>query len=195
MKSKALIRLREYKEDYEIIFDKNDKIKDEDIIKDLLKIEDIKNGLIFITAGKDNNLGLFDFELMLTKEDEKNYYGFFGDYISPKLEIQFEKDKGLKIVAKENINKGELILVEKALAFKRDKENSIDISVPNLKEVPEKIDIDLYNDLAEKILNRPLDYEKFYFLYDGTNLNEDIKKRIFKKPNRWKNKINKGKNY
>ena len=177
MKSKALIRLREYKEDYEIIFDKNDKIKDEDIIKDLLKIEHIKNGLIFITAGKDNNLGLFDFELMLTKEDEKNYYGFFGDYISPKLEIQFEKDKGLKIVAKENINKGELILVEKALAFKRDKENSIDISVPNLKEVPEKIDIDLYNDLAEKILNRPLDYEKFYFLYDGTNLNEDIDQR------------------
>ena len=114
---------------------------------------------------------------MLTKEDEKNYYGFFGDYISPKMEIQFEKDKGLKIVAKENINKGELILVEKALAFKRDKENSIDISVPNLKEVPEKIDIDLYNDLAEKILNRPLDYEKFYFLYDGTNLNEDIDQR------------------
>jgi hypothetical protein len=177
MKSKALIRLREYKEDYEIIFDKNDKIKDEDIIKDLLKIEDIKNGLIFITAGKDNNLGLFDFELMLTKEDEKNYYGFFGDYISPKLEIQFEKDKGLKIVAKENINKGELILVEKALAFKRDKENSIDISVPNLKEVPEKIDIDLYNDLAEKILKHPLDYEKFYYLYDGTNLNEDINQR------------------
>ena len=46
-----------------------------------------------------------------------------------------------------------------------------------MKEVPEKIDIDLYNDLVEKILNRPLDYEKFYFLYDGTNLNEDIDQR------------------
>ena len=121
MKSKALSGLRLFKEVYEIIFDENDKIKDEDIIKDLINIEDIKIGLKFIINRKENNLGLFDFELMLLQEEEKDCYGFFGDYINPKLEIQFEKDKGLKIVAKENINKCELILVEKALAFKRDK--------------------------------------------------------------------------
>ena len=46
-----------------------------------------------------------------------------------------------------------------------------------MKEVSEKIDIDLYNNLAEKILKHPLDYEKFYFLYDGTNLNEGINQR------------------
>ena len=97
--------------------------------------------------------------------------------MNTKLEIQFEKHKGLKIVAKENINKGELILVEKALVFERDNENDFDFSEPNLKEEPEKIDIDLYNNLAEKILKYPLDYEKFYYLYDGTNLNEDINKR------------------
>ena len=177
MKLKALIRLREYKELYKIIFDENDKIKDEDIIKDLLDYEEIKNGLIFITEGNKNNLGLFDYKIMLSKEEEKDYVGFFGDYMNTKLEIQFEKDKGLKIVAKENINKGELILVEKALAFERDNENDFDFSEPNLKEEPEKIDIDLYNNLAEKILKYPLDYEKFYYLYDGTNLNEDINKR------------------
>ncbi len=94
MKSKALSSLREFKEEYKIIFDEND------IIKDLLNFEDIKNGLIFVTEGKKNSLGLFDFKLMLSKADEKDYYGFFGDYINPKLEIQFEKNKGLKIVAK-----------------------------------------------------------------------------------------------
>ena len=56
--------------------------------------------------------------------------------INPKLEIQFEKNKGLKIIAKDNINKGELILVEKALIFERDKENKINISEQNMKEIP-----------------------------------------------------------
>ena len=143
MKTKALSGLRIFKEVYEIIFDKNDKIKDEDIIKDLLNIEDIKHGLKFIIKGKENNLDLFDFELVSLQEEEKDYYGFLGDYINPKLEIQFEKEKGLKLVAKENINKGELILVEKALAFKRDKEFNINFTEPSLKEVSEKIDIDL----------------------------------------------------
>ena len=167
-KIKALGSLGKYKESYEIIYDENDKIRDEDIIKDF------KNSLELIKEGKKNNLGLFDFDAMILVEEKKNC-DYFGDYFNPKLEIQFEKDKGLKIVAKENINKGELILVEKALAFIRDKNNSI--NEPNLKEVPEKIDIDLYNDLAEKILKHPLDYEKFYYLYDGTNLNEDINQR------------------
>lgn len=52
MKLKALSSLREFKEEYKIIFDENDKIKDEEIIKDLLNFEDIKNGLIFVTEGK-----------------------------------------------------------------------------------------------------------------------------------------------
>ena len=93
MKLKTLSSLREFKEEYKIIFDENDKIKDEEIIKELLNFEDIKNGLIFVTEGKKNNLGLFDFKLMLSKADEKDYFGLFGDYINPKLEIQFEKKK------------------------------------------------------------------------------------------------------
>lgn len=42
MKSKALSSLREYKELYKIIFDENDKIKDENIIKDLLILKILK---------------------------------------------------------------------------------------------------------------------------------------------------------
>ena len=81
MKCKALTKLRHFNELYKIIFDENDNIKDEDIIKELLNFEDIKKGLIFITEGKKNNLGIFDFKIMLSKEDEK-YYSFFGDYKS-----------------------------------------------------------------------------------------------------------------
>ena len=166
MKTKALFILRDYKELHKIFFDENDKIKEDDIIKELLNYEDIEDADIFITEGKKNNLGIFDFKVMLAKEEEKNNVSFFGDYMNPKLEIQFEKDKGLKLVAKKNINKGELILVEKALAFDRDEENVLELSEPNLKEEPEKIKIDFINNLAEKILKHPLDYEKFYYLYD-----------------------------
>ena len=93
MKSKALSGLRLFKEVYEIIFDENDKIKDEDIIKDLINIEDIKIGLKFIINRKENNLGLFDFELMLLQEEEKDCYGFFGDYINPKWKSNLKKIK------------------------------------------------------------------------------------------------------
>ena len=58
-------------------------------------------------------MGHFDFQKMI--QDEKTHFDLdnYGDYLNPKLEIQFEKDKGIKFVAKEDINLGELILVEK----------------------------------------------------------------------------------
>jgi hypothetical protein len=39
------------------------------------------------------------------------------------------------------------------------------------------LEIDLYNKLSEKMAKYPLDNEKFYYLYDGNNLNEDIHTR------------------
>lgn len=56
---------------------------------------------------------------MTLQEDD---FEFWGDYLNPKLEIQFEKNKGIKIIAKENIKLGELILVEKSLAYQKDNE-------------------------------------------------------------------------
>jgi len=117
---------------------------------------------------------------MTLQEDD---FEFWGDYLNPKLEIQFEKNKGIKIIAKENIKLGELILVEKSLAYQKDNEEIGRVYKLKLKDLNNKDvsmteeDIDLFNELAEKLIKYPLDYEKFYYLYDGNNLNEDINQR------------------
>ena len=76
-----------------------------------------------------------------------------------------------------------MILVEKSLAYQKDNEEIGRVYKWNLKDLNNKDvsmteeDIDLFNELAEKLIKYPLDYEKFYYLYDGNNLNEDINQR------------------
>ena len=180
-KIKGLISLRKFKEAYEILFsDENDNNdKDKDIIKELLNFGEMKEFINLIKEGNENNLGHFDFNKMLSDEKINFNLDNYGDYFNPKLEIQFEKDKGIKIVAKEEINLGELILVEKALASKENREERGRIGVINLKRLnsdPSE-EIDLFMKLAQKVSKYPLDNEKFYYLYDGKNLNEDINQR------------------
>ena len=185
-KIKGLISLRKFKESYDILFsDENDNDnnnkdnKDKDIIKELLNFGEMKEFINVIKEGNKNNLGHFDFNKML--KDEKIHFDLnnYGDYLSPKLEIQFEKDKGIKIVAKDDINLGELILVEKALAFKENRQERGRIGETNLKKLSNdpSEEIDLFMDLAQKVAKYPLDNETFFYLYDGKNLNEDINQR------------------
>ena len=117
---------------------------------------------------------------MIEDETINFYLVNYGDYLNPKLEFQFEKDKGIKMVAKEDINLGELILVEKALACKENRKEKGRIGVINLKKLKNydpSEEIDLFMELAQKVTKYPLDNEKFYYLYDGNNLNEDINQR------------------
>ena len=180
-KIKGLISLRKFKESYEILFkneNNNDNIN-KDIIKELLNFGEIKDIINIIKEGNENNLGHFDFKKMIEDEtinfDSVNY----GDYLNPKIELQFEKDKGIIVVAKEDINLGELILVEKALASKENRQEKGRIGVTNLKKPKNdpSEEIDLFMKLAQKVSKYPLDNEKFYYLYDGKNLNEDINQR------------------
>ena len=61
-------------------------------------------------------MGKYKIEEMLS-EEKKNFFLNNGDYINSKLEISFDEKKGIKIIAKEDIQKGEYILVEKAIYF------------------------------------------------------------------------------
>ena len=180
-KIKGLIGLRRFKESYEELFNLEEKGK-KDIVNELVNFGEIKQYIDIIKEGKENNLGHYDFRKMLT--DEKLHFNLdnYGDFLSPKVEIQFEKDKGIKINANENINTGELILVEKAIVFKEDRSEMGRISKSNLKpldcnESSMTKEIDFYNKLAKNVSKYPLDNEKFYYLFDGNNLNEDINQR------------------
>ena len=160
-KIKGLISFRKFKESYEILFnlDENDN-NNKNIINKLLNFAEVKEMIIKIKEGKENNLGYFDFKKIL--KDEKNNFDLenYGDYLNPKLEIQFEKDKGIKMVAKEDINIGELILVEKALVFKEDREQKGRVGETDLKKEnnnmpPMMGEIDFFMELAEKVSKFP----------------------------------------
>ena len=181
-KIRGLISLRKFKESYEILFkDENENNNiNKDIIKELLNFGEMKDIINIIKEGNENNLGHFDFQKMIEDETINFYLVNYGDYLNPKLEFQFEKDKGIKMVAKEDINLGELILVEKALACKENRKEKGRIGVINLKKLKNNDpseEIDLFMELAQKVTKYPLDNEKFYYLYDGNNLNEDINQR------------------
>ena len=180
-KIKGLISLRNFKESYKILFNICEDDPNKDLIQEFLKLEEVKNIQKVIRNGYDNYLGHFNFKKML--EDEKIYFNLeqYGDYLNPKVEIKFQNKKGIKLSAKEKINVGELILVEKALVCsqKREKDKlKFDEILKTSNDNPSIIrEIDLFNKLYEKMAKSPLDYEKFYFLYDGDNLNEDIHQR------------------
>ena len=181
-KIRGLISLRKFKESYEILFkDENENNNiNKDIIKELLNFGEMKDIINIVKEGNENNLGHFDFQKMIEDETINFYLVNYGDYLNPKLEFQFEKDKGIKMVAKEDINLGELILVEKALACKENRKEKGRIGVINLKKLKNydpSEEIDLFMELAQKVTKYPLDNEKFYYLYDGKNLNEDINQR------------------
>ena len=180
-KIKGLISLRRFKEAYKMLFNdsENENELKKTMIKEFLNLEEIKNKINIIKNGYENNLGHFNFQKML--EDEKIEFDLknYGDYLNEKIEINFEKGKGIKLTANAKVNIGELILVEKSLAFTREKGKKMFERIEKeSNNEPSIIDeIELFNKLAEKMLRAPLDNEKFYYLYDGRNLGENIFQR------------------
>ena len=180
-KIKGLISLRKFKEAYELLFNnsENENKSKKDMIQKFINLEEIKNKVNIIKNGYENNIGRYDFQKML--EDEKIDFELknYGDYLNQKIEFNFEKGKGIKLIANEKINLGELILVEKSLSFTREKgKKIIDRIKKESNEEPSIIDeIELFNKLSDKMLRAPLDNEKFYYLYDGKNLGKNIFQR------------------
>ena len=124
-------------------------------------------------------------------EEEKNFYLNYGDYINPKIEISYDNEKGMKLICKKNnyIKKGELILVEKALVCCKNEENlekkrliGLNLSEINSykKEEPYQ-NLEMTNELMEKIKKYKEDYKIFFILYDGENkkLNIEERKKIY----------------
>ena len=179
-KIKALITLRKFKEAYEILYNNSKDDPNKDIMKDFLKLEQVNELIYRVKNGYENTLGKYDYILML-KDEEKNNFDFdkYGEFLNPKIEISYEKEKGIKMIAKEKINIGELLIAEKALVFSKSedehekKEDKI-VSKDNPKVIAE---IELFNRLYLKLKKSPLDNEKFYYLCDGRNLDQDLNER------------------
>ena len=178
-KIKGLVALRKFKEAYQILFNESENNPFKDIINDFLNLEQVKKLIDIIRNGYENNLGHFNFRKMLQDEKINFFLNTYGDYISPKIEIKYEKDKGIKVCAKEKIHEGELLIVEKAIVSSRnvekyENEEDTKVSKDNPKVV---VEIELFNKLSLKLKKSPLDNEKFYYLCDGKNLGEDLNER------------------
>ena len=147
----------------------------------------MKNIIKIINNGYDNYLGRYNIEEMIN-EEKKIFYFNNGDYINPKLEITFDRKKGIKVIAKDNINKGEYILVEKSICCCRifdpnnDFESANKIQNP-LEFIGEIEYIDCIHNFIKILKKSPLDYKEFFILFNGENLNQNYEERIKKLPN------------
>ena len=187
IKLQGLICLRKYKESFQ--FYEEEYIQDKDIkgitnLKENSKSNAINGLLQEIISKKVNQNGIYNFAQMIIDE-EKYFYLNYGDYISPKIEIDFDKEKGLKLICKKNnfIKKGELIIVEKALVSKKNDDNlerkkiiGLNINENYKKEEPYQ-NLEMTNELMEKIKKYKEDYEIFFILYDEDNRYLNIEER------------------
>ena len=183
IKIKGFTSLRQYKEGFE--FYKEYK-EDNDIKKfKELNNNNIKQMIDDILLKKENENGIYNFKEMLL-EEQNNFYLNYGDYINPKIQINFDEEKGLNIVCKKNnyIKRGELVIAEKALISKREEDNIDKKKIIGLnkcnnynkKELPYQ-NLELTNELMEKIKKYKEDYEIFFILYDAENKKENIEER------------------
>ena len=176
-KLKALITLRKFKEAYDILYTDTENNQNKDIIKDFLKLQQVKEYLSLVKNGYENTLGHYNYIEMLKEEQKNLEFNNYGEYLNPKVEINYDKERGLKMIAKEKIKLGELLIVEKSLVFSKGdsdgKEDAI-VSKDNPKVIAE---IEMFNKLYLKLKKTPLDCEKFYYLTDGRNLNQDLSER------------------
>ena len=157
------------------------KLNDEEINKFISK-NNIKILIESINIGNENYLGKYNIKKMLL-EEKNNFYLNNGDYINSKLEISFDNKKGIKIIAKDDIKEGELLLAEKAIIFCRTHdpnntfESGIKIKLPS--HLISQIEyIDCINKLINILKKSSLDFKEFFLLCNGENLNKNYEERI-----------------
>ena len=137
-----------------------------------------------------NIKGEFDLGELYEKSKD-NFNIDIGEYISNKIEIKSDKIKGISIYAKEKINKGEIIVVSKAiiadnLKNEKNKKNMyLQYDNPDKEEYEKtgkiltyKENNELQNKLSYNISNYPEDYNEFLYLFDGRNSNQNLKDRL-----------------
>ena len=188
-KIRCNVGLRKFKEAYDLLklikenknFINFYKLKDDDINK-FSSNKNINTLIEIINKGYQNYLGKYNIKEMIN-EEKNNFFLNNGDYINSKLEISFDTKKGIKIIAKEDIEKGEYILAEKAIYVCKTHdpnnifETSIKIQSPTHSFC--KIEyIDCINNLIKILKKSPLDFKEFFILYNGNNLNKNYEERM-----------------
>ena len=181
IKIKSLIKLKKIYEANEIMSEYKDIISNNKQL--FFEIEES------IKRKMKNIKGEYDFSDIYKKSKESQNIDI-GEYINSKLEIRHKANKGISIYSKEKINKGELLVVSKAMV----------VSDPNKKQNkkeqymkfdnPDKDDYenagyplvywekgDLEENLSYKLSNYPEDYSDFLCLYDGKNINMNLEER------------------
>ena len=185
-KLRCFLGLRNFKEAYNFLALIRNNLKnyykfDEKLLNEFLNINEVKNLIKIIGKGYENYLGKYNIKEMIN--DEKKMFNLNnGDYINPKLEISFDSIKGIKIIAKENIDKAEYIIVEKAIYICRAHDPNNDFETSNKININSymisRIEyIDNINNLIKIIKKSPLDYKDFFILYNGENLKLNYEER------------------
>ena len=180
-------------------------------LKSLLKIKKVKEAKDLVDNNKNliiNNESRFfnieeeikrkikningEYDFSEIYEKSKNNFNIdIGEYLNNKIEIRYDKINGISIYSKDKINKGEIILVSKAIIAmdlknkKRDKNLCIQYDNPDKEEYEKtgqfltfKEDSELQNKLSYNLSNYPEDFKEFLYLYDGKNKNKNLEERI-----------------
>ena len=137
------------------------------LFENLNKLSFYKLLLSSLNKKLDQAKGIFDF-LELRKKAEKNFELEIVNYINPKLEIG-QNEKGISIITKENLTKGEILVVSPPI-----------VSIPFYKNNNSQnynTRQDTINAISEKILKYPLEFPDFYKLYDGKNKDLNLSER------------------
>ena len=178
-KLRSFIGLRKYEEGYQFYIENKDDIEIQELLQS--KENNLTELIKKLSINRKNEIGIFNYKKMLL-EEKKDFYLNYGDYINEKISIDFDSEKGLKLVCKNNkfIKKGELIIAEKALVSKNRKIISNDTNYiknnSGRKEDPSD-NLEMTHELMEKIKKYKEDYKIFFILYNGKNKLKDLKER------------------
>ena len=163
----SYIKCLHYFKEYELIT----KILNNNIFYDNDKIKELK--LKNEDRIKESH-GDYDF-IKIFKDFKKNenYNLDLAEYTNDKIAIEQDKIKGLTLIAKEDIDKGTLIIANKAIEYipKKDKKT---IKFYNQED---GYQLELLNKIKERMINCKEDISEIYELYDKSNMHLSLEER------------------
>ena len=157
IKIKALIGIRNFEKANEILNNN----------KNLFTNNEIKKYKYLIETNINNSKGEFNFSEMFYEEKNGNKINI-SDYINNKLELSFDNKHGNKIIAKDNILKGELLMVTKSIYFYKYPKEEIEKNI--MTEL-------ISNDLKSLYKLSKKDFQKLFDLYSLLEKGKKIEER------------------
>ena len=180
LKIKSLLKLKKVYEAKNVIENNREFIEKNESEFFLIE-EEIKNKM-------KNMEGEYDFS-EIYKMSKESFNIDIGEYINKKLEIKFTNYKGVSIFSKEKIGRGELLIVSKAFVSsdpnkKENKEGAyMKYDNPDKGEKGNPFNLVirpseyLEEFLSYKLSNYPEDFNDFFCLFDGNNINLNTEER------------------